>query len=137
MLQFVKEFRMALIDTNILLRWLLNDHKALSPRAETIISNASTGSLIVTEIVAAEIVYVLRGTGRDRSQTSEALLLIRRTSALKYEKEELMIDIIKLMTETTLDFADIYLLERTRREKISLETFDRALHKIYSAKIKL
>lgn len=124
---------MALIDTNILLRWLLNDHKVLSPKADTLISKARAGSLIVTEIIAAEIVYVLRGTGRDRAQTSEALLLIGRTSALKYENEELMMDIIKLITETTLDFADIYLLARTRREKISLETFDGSLRKKFDA----
>ncbi len=124
---------MALIDTNILLRWLLNDHKELSHKAESLISNAKSGSLLVTEVIAAEIVYILRSTGRDRSQTSEALLLIGRTAALKYENEELMMDIIKLMTEASLDFADMYLLARTRRKKISLETFDGPLRKIYAA----
>ncbi len=123
---------MALIDTNILLRWLLNDHKELSPKAEVLISNARAGSLIVTEIIAAEIVYVLRGTGRDRSQTSEALLLIGRTPTLKYENEELMMALIRLLTEAKLDFADCYLLARVRRESTGLETFDGRLRKLYS-----
>ena len=125
---------MAFVDTNILLRWLLNDHKELSGRAETLISKAKLGSLIVTELIAAEIVYVLRSTGRDRDQTSEALLLIRRTPALKYENDELMLSIISLLTETTLDFADCYLLARARREKTTLETFDNQLHKIHTTK---
>ena len=67
---------MVLVDTNILLRWLLGDHNELSPKAEKIVQEAKSSSLLVTDIIVAEIVYVLRGTGRDRQQTSEALLLI-------------------------------------------------------------
>jgi predicted nucleic acid-binding protein len=124
---------MALIDTNILLRWLLNDHKELSPKAESLILRARAGSLLVTEVIVAEIVYILRSTGRDRSQTGEALLLIGRTPALKYENEELMMEIIGLLTSTAIDFADCYLLARTRREKVALETFDGPLNKLYMA----
>ena len=124
---------MALVDTNILLRWLLGDHKELSPRAEKIVQEAKPSSLLVTDIIVAEIVYVLRGTGRDRQQTSEALLLIGRTEAFKYENEELLAEIIRFITTTKLDFADCYLLARSRREKLELETFDGLLNKLYLA----
>ncbi len=124
---------MALVDTNILLRWLLGDHKELSPRAEKIVQEAKPSSLLVTDIIVAEIVYVLRGTGRDRQQTSEALLLIGRTEAFKYENEELLAEIIRFITTTKLDFADCYLLARSRREKLELETFDGPLNKLYLA----
>jgi predicted nucleic acid-binding protein len=120
---------MAFVDTNILLRWLLGDHKQLSPKAEKLISSASPSSLLVTDIVAAEIVYVLRSTGRDRSQTAEALLLIGRTPSLKFENEELILVITSLLVETNLDFADCYLLARAKRERVSIETFDEALSK--------
>lgn len=122
---------MAFVDTNILLRWLLGDHQELSAKAEELIQRAKPGSLIVTDIIVAEIVYVLRSTGRDRQQTSEALLLIRRTTALKYENDELMTEIIDLLTAISLDFADCYLLVRAKREKMNLETFDKALRKKY------
>ena len=124
---------MTLVDTNILLRWLLGDHKELSPRAERIVQEAQPSSLLVTDIIVAEIVYVLRGTGRDRQQTSEALLLIGRTEAFKYENEELVMEVIRLLTATKLDFADCYLLVRARREKLELETFDGPLNKLYLA----
>ena len=124
---------MAFVDTNILLRWLLNDHKELGPKAEKLISSSKPASLLVTDIVVAEVVYVLRSTGRDRTQTSEALLLIGRTTAFKYENDELILYIIDLLTETALDFADCYLLARSRREKVGLETFDGPLHKLYVA----
>ena len=125
---------MQLIDTNIILRWLLGDHKELSSKAEKLIEAAGTSTLLVTEVVVAEIVYVLRGTGRDRRQTSEALLLIGRTEAFKYENEELVMKITNLLVETNLDFADCYLLARARREKLGLATFDSSLEKLYLAK---
>lgn len=80
----------------------------------------------------AEIVYVLRGTGRDREQTSEALSLIGRIEAFKYENDELIMEIIGLLTKTKLDFADCYLYARARREKRALLTFDGPLQKLYS-----
>lgn len=120
---------MAFVDTNILLRWLLNDHKELSPKAEKLVALAKPSSLVVTDIVVAEVVYVLRGTGRDRVQTSEALSLIGRTPALKYENHDLIFDVITLLSKTTLDFADCYLLARTRRENARLETFDVSLRR--------
>lgn len=121
---------MTFVDTNILLRWLLGDHKELSRKAETIVAQAAPGSLIVTDIVVAEIVYVLRGTGRDRDQTAEALLLIGRTEAFKYENHELIMEITQLISESRLDFADCYLLVRAGREHTELATFDKELLKI-------
>jgi predicted nucleic acid-binding protein len=122
---------MRLVDTNIILRWLLGDHKELSPKAEKLVEEASPSTLLVTDVIVAEIVYVLRGTGRDRKQTSEALLLIGRTSEFKYENEELVMSIINLLTKTSLDFADCYLLARAKREKLGLTTFDGPLEKLY------
>ena len=122
---------MTLIDTNILLRWLLGDHKELSRRAERLIQQAPPASLLVTDIIVGEIVYVLPSTGRDRQQTCEALWLLGRTAAFKYENDELIMEITSLLTETSLDFADCYLLARARREKLGLETFDNALKKLH------
>jgi predicted nucleic acid-binding protein len=125
---------MQLIDTNIILRWLLGDHNELSPKAEKLVEKAKPSTLLVTDIVVAEVVYVLRSTGRDRKQTSEALYLIDRTEAFKYENEELVMKITNLLVGTNLDFADCYLLARARRERLGLETFDNTLEKLYLAK---
>lgn len=119
------------VDTNVILRWLLGDHPELSARAEVLVNRAGSDRLVVTDIVMAEIVYVLRGTGRDREQTAEALLLLLRTEAFEYEHPELVQTIIELLTSTKLDFADCYLLARVRREHVGLATFDAALEKLY------
>lgn len=122
---------MRLVDTNIILRWLLGDHRELSQKAEQLVDRAKNASLLVTDVVVAEIVYVLRATGRDRQQVSEALLLIERMEAFKYENEELIMKVIGLLTDTNLDFADCYLLAKARQEKLGLETFDKPLEKLY------
>ena len=120
---------MVLVDANILLRWLLGDHQQLSPKAEKIVQQSKLGNLLVTDIVVAEIVYVLRATGRDRAQVAEALLLIGRTAAFKYENQELVTEVTSLLADTNLDFAGCYLLARSRREKLGLATFDKQLGK--------
>lgn len=120
---------MKLIDTNIILRWLLGDHVELSPRAEELIEKAPFANFLVTDIVVAEIVYALRSTGRDRDQTNEALQLIGRTDTFKYENKELIIKVASLLKNTSLDFADCYLLARAHKEKLGLETFDKSLEK--------
>lgn len=124
---------MKLIDTNIILRWLLGDHAELSQRAEELVENAPLANFLVTDIVVAEIVYVLRSTGRDRNQTNEALQLIGRTDAFKYENKELIIKVASLLKDTNLDFADCYLLARARKYKLGLETFDESLEKQFLA----
>lgn len=124
---------MAFVDTNILLRWLLGDHKELSAKAELLVQEVKPSSLLITDVIVAEVVYVLRSTGRDRQQTSEALSLLGRTAAFKYENEDLISEVTGLLTSTNLDFADCYLLARAKREKIDLETFDGPLRKKYLA----
>ena len=122
---------MTFVDTNILLRWLLGDHGELSPGAERLVQSVGAGTLLITDIVVAEIVYVLRSTGHDREQTSEALLLLERTAAFRYENKDLILEIIGLLINLRLDFADCYLLARARRDRLGLETFDKALSKAF------
>jgi len=124
---------MTYVDTNILLRWLLGDHKELSTKAEKLVQATAPGSLLITDVVVAEIVYVLRGTGRDREQTSEALLLLERTDAFRYENKDLIVEVIRLLTNLRLDFADCYLLARARRDEVGLETLDKALSRAFTA----
>lgn len=128
---------MAFVDTNILLRWLLGDHAELSAKAEKIIAESSPGELIVTEIVTSEIVYVLRATGRDRKQTIIALNLIASTDGFSYEHEDLMGQIIGFFEQSSLDFADCYLVARSIRGNKTLQTFDLEMNKFYEQQNKI
>ena len=53
----------AVLDANVILRLLLNDHETLTPAAMKMFQRAETGdlSLILTPLIVAECCYVLRG----------------------------------------------------------------------------
>ena len=51
---------MTLVDTNVILRWLRDDHPRLSADAVKIVEAARQASLIITDVVVGEVVYILR-----------------------------------------------------------------------------
>ncbi len=124
---------MAFVDTNILLRWLLADHPELTPKAEKLIASAHSGELVVTTLVASEVAYVLRGSGRDRAQTASALNLIAATPTLRYEHEGVMAEVIGYFREYGLDFTDCYLVARAHWAKQPLRTSDKKLLRLFDA----
>ncbi len=118
---------MAFVDANIILRFLLNDHKELSPKAEQLISRAKEGSMLITDIIVSEIWYVLRSLEIPRIKVAESIWLLERTPAFHFENAELVGDYVRLLANTKLDFADCYLAARVMREKSGLHSFDKEL----------
>lgn len=120
---------MQLVDANILLRWLLDDHPEQSRQAEAIISKAAPSSLVVADIILAEVTYVLRGKSYIRAQIVEALNSVTDNPSFTYDNPELTRTIIAHYAETSLDFADCYLLARNQRQNTTVHTFDKQLAK--------
>ena len=92
---------MPIIDANVILRYLLNDHPSMSEVAkETIISGAQT-----TAEVLAEVVYVLKGVYQvDRSTIAETLeSLIQEISI---PNKLVIAYACRLYGKTSLDFVD-------------------------------
>lgn len=118
---------MAFVDANIILRYLLQDHKELTPKAERLIASAKAASLLITDITVGEIWYVLRSLNIPRIKVAESIWLLERTPAFKLENPELVTDYVHLLANTKLDFADCYLAARVMREKSGLHTFDKEL----------
>lgn len=123
---------MTLVDTNIPLRWLFNDHPTLSREAGEIVAHAEPGELLVSDVVVGEIIYIIRAKDRSRSKVIDALLLMQRTAAFRFENDELMTAMMRVYATTNLDFVDCYLLARSRREKVGLQTFDNQLQKMWT-----
>ena len=115
---------MAYVDTNVILRWLLNDDAALAARAEAVFDGAKDHSLMVTDVVMAEVTYVLRSLRYTREQVVAAFDMLQLTSVLAIEHESELAEAMTLMLSTKLDFADCYLIARARHDGTGLETFD-------------
>jgi len=119
---------MVFLDTNIVMRYLLDDHVELSAKARQIID--STTNLFICDGVCAEIIYVL----------SKAYLvereIIKQTISEFLEKENIHVTnkkVIKkslaLFASENLDYMDCFLCAYNHVEGIKIETFDNKLKK--------
>lgn len=117
---------MVVLDTNIILRYLLNDNDQLAEEAETIIKNES---VCVTVEIVAEIVYVLKKVyGIERSVIKESLI------SFLSEVQSNEMEVIKrgLITygEKNLDFVDCILYAYHEVKKYEIKTFDKKLKRL-------
>ena len=121
---------MAFVDTNILLRWLLQDDPHQCKLADQIITSAVPNSLIITDIVASEVSYILRLQKMQRDVIADSIQALHKINSLIFEHEILMSNLLAVYRTSSLDFADCYLLARSLREKIGLKTLDKKLYKM-------
>ncbi len=115
---------MPVVDANVILRYLLNDHPDLSPAAREIIEAGAQ----TTPEVLAEVVYVLKGLYKvDRGSISAALEAflqdaeIAQKSAVQYA--------CRLYAERNLDFVDCLLAGYHHMNGTAIATFDKDLDK--------
>ncbi len=116
---------MKLIDANVILRYLLDDHEVMSVQArQTIVAGAVT-----TVEVLAEVVYVLKGVyGADREEIAVWLgafldeVVLDAKPAIHYA--------LRVYGETSLDFVDCVLLGYHRILGREILTFDRKLNRL-------
>ena len=115
---------MRLIDANVILRYLLNDHPKMSRQAKDIVES---GAYTKPEIIA-EVVYVLKGVyqaSRDdiRIYTQEFLRSVQCIEG------EAVLYAVNLYAETSLDFVDCLLIAYHVLNKETVFTFDKKLNK--------
>ncbi len=125
---------MIFLDTNVILRWLLADDPLQSKVVERLVNRAQARELIVTDVILAEIFYVMRGKGYTRQQIGQAIDLLLELPMFSIERH----DASKLLpgllvSHPSLDFADCYLLARALQTQQTLQTFDKALQKAYAS----
>lgn len=118
---------MIALDTNVLVRYLVEDDAQQSPAAARLIESGE--SFFVPQIVLCELVWVLsHAYGLQRRAIVDILNQLRRASALNVE----MPDQVQRATESFAagkgDFADYLIAERAIAQGCSsVATFDRAL----------
>ena len=116
---------MNLVDTNLILRYLLNDRPEQSEAARQEIKNDNIK--ILTQVVA-EIIYVLSKIYKvSRKEISENLLKIFSLNTVTVENEEIVIFAVAEYGESKLDFVDELLYANCRINGVGIKTFDNAL----------
>ncbi|GGN61248.1 PIN domain-containing protein [Oceanobacillus indicireducens] len=101
------------VDTNVIVRFLTNDHPKLSPIAKGIMQQVKEGKLIlhVNPFVIGECVFVLQGKvyGFRRQDIAERLQRFLSVKGIECKDKTPLIQALKNYGRTNVDFADAYI----------------------------
>jgi len=115
---------MQLIDTNVILRFILNDNTEMAKRAAEVIAS---GAYTKPEVIA-EVVYVLKNvysTPKDKIK----IIIHGLSSIIQIENSDFVVHAIDLFANTSLDFVDCLLVAYHILNNETVFTFDKKLNK--------
>lgn len=115
---------MQLIDTNVILRFILNDNSEMAQRASEVIAS---GAYTKPEIIA-EVVYVLKSV---YSMPKEKIKSVIHglSDIIQIENSDSVVYAIDLFSHTSLDFVDCLLAAYHSLNGEKVFTFDKKLNK--------
>ena len=127
----------ARVDTNVLLRHLLNDDPHQSPKARALIQAAHSGqySFDVTAVTIAEIFYALRvKSALDRPQIAAVLQTVLSDEAFDLEDEERIFEALERVKARNVDFADAYIAAACVLDDRPVFSFDKDFNRFADVK---
>ena len=119
-----------LVDTNIILRYLLQDDAELFEKASAVLEKVKTGQekVIILESVLTECVYVLLKVYRiSRATIAESLRTLFHYKGIANPDKLDLIDSIDIFSQSNLSFVDCILCAKARNNAMPLYTFDEEL----------
>lgn len=115
---------MKLVDANVILRYLLNDHQQMSQQAKAVIDS---GAYTKPEIVA-EVVYVLKGVYH--ATRADIRVFIREMlNSVHCTESGAVAHAMDVYADTSLDFVDCLLIAYHVLGKEDVFAFDKNLAK--------
>lgn len=122
-----------LVDTNIFLRFILNDHKTLSLQAAKYFKKAKNNQaiLITTNLIIAELIWVLKSVYQHQPKKIYRLIsqLLHHKNIYATDKE-IILKALEIAQNQNVSFIDACNLLTSRQQKIPLITFDKKLLKL-------
>ena len=99
---------MSVVDANVILRYILDDHAELSPKAAEILEQPQTVTLTLE--VACEVVYVLQKVyAVDRKEIQLQLSNLLHEELVAMEKSSVFLAALDYYSTSKLDFVDTLL----------------------------
>ncbi|MEX0895559.1 MAG: PIN domain-containing protein [Patescibacteria group bacterium] len=121
------------IDTNVLLRFLVGDNAQQYEQARSWLKEAEQGKrkIKISSVVIAETCYVLESFyKKSRTSIAEVFELFLSQKWLEVEDRDVMLAIWEQYRKK-LRFVDSYLLVKAKLRGVDILTFDAALLKVY------
>lgn len=122
-----------IIDTNVILRFLLNDEPLLFVEAQKIFEDAQAGKfkIYIDEIVLAETIWVLMSYySYTKSEVCSKLIKMLSHAWIVNPQKKIILRALALYSEKNFDFVDCWVYCLSQEEKIPLVTFDKKLKKL-------
>ncbi|MEM9449801.1 MAG: PIN domain-containing protein [Cyanobacteria bacterium P01_E01_bin.6] len=118
---------MSIVDANIILRYVLDDHAELSPKAAEILEQ-QTVTLPIE--VACEVVYVLQKVyAVDWKEIQQQLSNLLTENLVTMDKSAVFLKALECYSTSTFDFVDTLLWAYHTVEQQEVFTFDDKLRK--------
>jgi predicted nucleic-acid-binding protein len=121
-----------LLDTNVLLRFLLDDHPELSQAAASLFQQAADGKclLILTDLGVAEAVWVLTSYYKlERQAVAESLAKMIVKAGIQCPTQESVLDALTRFKASNCDFFDCYLAAQASALGVAVASFDKDMKK--------
>lgn len=113
------------LDTNIILRYLLQDYRDLSQEASVVIEN---NNIFITNEVLAEVVYVLNKTYKiDKEELSQTLIAFLHNENIYLLSKEVAVTALEYFREKNIDFVDCLLCSYSKISNYDVISFDKKL----------
>jgi predicted nucleic-acid-binding protein len=119
---------MQVVDTNFILRYLLQDDLDAYAEAEKVFLNQE--EIFIPGEIIAEIVYVMKGVYSISKEDIQKSIssLIQNSNIILYDKDIIELA-LKVFSETNLDYPDCLLYGYNKLRAYTLHTFDKGLKK--------
>jgi predicted nucleic-acid-binding protein len=124
--------KMYLIDTNVVLRYLLGDHAEFSPRAEAFMVDVSEGikNAEILDVVIVECVYVMeKYYGIPKHEIVEKLSAILNFSGIVNPDRAELLEALLKYGNSSIDSVDCILASHSSPEKVVI-SFDKDIEKL-------
>lgn len=123
---------MNFLDTNIILRFVLQDHPVYSPKAGIIVEKINQGENVYTSwLVIFETIFVLLHTHKlSKVEVAEKLLPLLNFETLHIENKSLVGKTFIYFVQKNVSFADAYSVALMEKKKLKrIYSFDRDFDK--------
>ena len=120
----------AFIDTNILVRHLTGDPKAMATRATAFLANEP--ELLLTDLVVAETIYVLESFYKaPRTQIADSIRSLLALHNIITVDPALLLRAVEVYEVDRLDFAEAYLVACAESSGVGrVASFDRSIDRV-------
>ncbi len=119
----------AVLDTNLLVRYLTEDEPARADAVENLLDKASRGEgrLLIPSVVMAELVWVLESFYKmEGTRIAELLESLLHTPGLVVQENRLIRQALEIYRQKRIDFVDAWILAFARQRSVPrIYTYDK------------